>query len=85
MRLPEFTAEASLGKIRESYVLTSKTAAETGRVLPQQWGESQDLRVCRTICWGVIGSRGFPSIMCYTLCPPGVGHSHKGAGGFTAY
>jgi hypothetical protein len=35
MRLPEFTAEASLGKIRVHYVLMSGRAAEAGRVLPQ--------------------------------------------------
>ena len=35
MRLPKFTAEASLGKTRGHYVLTSGAAAESGRVLPQ--------------------------------------------------
>jgi hypothetical protein len=35
MRLPEFTAEASLGKIEEPYISTSGTTAEAGRILPQ--------------------------------------------------
>lgn len=35
MTIPGFTAEASLRKMRESYRLTSKTQAETERVLPQ--------------------------------------------------
>jgi len=44
MRLPEFTAEASLGKIREGYLLASKALAATGSVVPQglwvtPWGD----------------------------------------------
>ncbi|HEV2177601.1 MAG TPA: hypothetical protein VGW33_10445 [Terriglobia bacterium] len=44
MSAPGFTAEASLGKIRENYVPTSRTQAETGGVQPQgiwvtQWGD----------------------------------------------
>ncbi|HXW13179.1 MAG TPA: hypothetical protein VEN79_01615 [Terriglobia bacterium] len=35
MTMPRFTAEASLGKRIESYVLPPKAPAETGRVLPQ--------------------------------------------------
>jgi len=35
MRLPEFTAEASLGKVKESYRLRSVAFAETGGILPQ--------------------------------------------------
>jgi hypothetical protein len=35
MRLPEFTAEASLRKKEESYILTSGPSVDTGRVLPQ--------------------------------------------------
>ena len=35
MRLPEFTAEASLGKIGESYAVRSKALAEIGSVQPQ--------------------------------------------------
>ncbi len=35
MTMPRFTAEASLGKTNESYILTSKAPAGTGRVLPQ--------------------------------------------------
>jgi hypothetical protein len=35
MRLPEFTAEASLGKISEDYVLSLGAKEEAGRVLPQ--------------------------------------------------
>jgi hypothetical protein len=35
MRLPKFTAEASLGKKEETYILTSGALADTGRVLPQ--------------------------------------------------
>ena len=34
MATPGFTAEASLGRIRDYDVLTSGTAAEAGRVLP---------------------------------------------------
>jgi hypothetical protein len=36
MTIQGFTAEVSLGKTRESYILTSETPAETGRVLPQR-------------------------------------------------
>lgn len=35
MSMPGFTAETSLGKMRDSYVLTTEARAETGRVLPQ--------------------------------------------------
>jgi len=35
MTVPGFTAEASLGKVKESYIFTSQLSAETGRVLPQ--------------------------------------------------
>ena len=53
MRLPEFTAEASLGKTRESYILTSGTEAEAGRVLPQ---------AVISHCWTADGYSG-----CFTL------------------
>jgi hypothetical protein len=35
MTMPRFTAEASLGKLSETYVLTPNGPAETGMVLPQ--------------------------------------------------
>jgi predicted molibdopterin-dependent oxidoreductase YjgC len=35
MTLPGFTAEASLAKVKERYILTSKGLAETGMVVPQ--------------------------------------------------
>ncbi len=44
MSIPAFTAEASLGKPTESYVLRSDAPATTGKVEPQglwvtQWGD----------------------------------------------
>jgi hypothetical protein len=44
MNMPGFTAEASLGKTRDSYVFTSGVPTETGSVLPQCeliWDTSQ--------------------------------------------
>ncbi len=35
MRLPEFTAEASLGKVKDHYALAVGHAQESGIVLPQ--------------------------------------------------
>jgi hypothetical protein len=35
MRLPEFTAEASLGQTREGYIVTPGGSTETGGVQPQ--------------------------------------------------
>jgi hypothetical protein len=35
MTIPGFTAEASVGKVKESYFLTSEAPAESGMVLPQ--------------------------------------------------
>jgi hypothetical protein len=35
MRLPQFTAEASLRNKQGSYILASGPSADTGRVLPQ--------------------------------------------------
>jgi len=35
MRLPEFTAEASLGKTSEHYSLSTDLVSESGRVQPQ--------------------------------------------------
>jgi hypothetical protein len=35
MTTPGFTAEASLGKVKETYILTSVASAETGGVVPQ--------------------------------------------------
>ena len=35
MRLPRFTADASLGARAKNYALTSKPSAQTGVVLPQ--------------------------------------------------
>lgn len=68
MRLPEFTAEASLGKVEESYILTSEAPAETGRVLPQQhhfvpacfWDCNDGF--CGRVCVGtnVVGSGSGP-------------------------
>lgn len=56
MRLPEFTAEASLGKKSEHFVLSSRSEAEAGRVLPQgyyvrQSGDGVDIVYCEAgIC-----------------------------------
>lgn len=36
MRLPEFTAEASLSKVRSHYNLTSGAAGETGNIVQPQ-------------------------------------------------
>jgi hypothetical protein len=46
MSTPGFTAEASLGKTRERYILSSKTSAETGKVLLQMQCEP-GVCVCR--------------------------------------
>jgi len=35
MSIPGFSAQASLGKVKESYMLKSRASAETGGVLPQ--------------------------------------------------
>ncbi len=35
MRMPEFTAEASLGRSSENYTLASQRSREIGGVLPQ--------------------------------------------------
>jgi hypothetical protein len=35
MRLPQFTAEASLAKTTQRYILAAGAAAETGKVIPQ--------------------------------------------------
>lgn len=35
MTMPRFTAEASLDKMSESYIVTPKAQAATGSVLPQ--------------------------------------------------
>ncbi len=60
MNIPGFTAEASFGKMMESYVLTSDAPAETGRVLPQFCRRSGDGFDC-TYCWDEGGFSG-----CYT-------------------
>lgn len=51
MGIPGFTAEASLGKIKGSYALTSEAPAETGKILPQgtlvrQTGDGVDIIHC---------------------------------------
>lgn len=51
MRVPEFTAEASLGKTRERYILTSGTAARSESVLPQ-FVRGTDLPTAQVICIG---------------------------------
>ncbi len=52
MTTPGFTAEASLGKTRERYILTSGTAVETESVLPQYYGGATDLPIKEVFCIG---------------------------------
>jgi hypothetical protein len=52
MTTPGFTAEASLGKTRQSYVLRSGTAAGIESVLPQFFPMGTDLPTSRIVCIG---------------------------------
>ena len=61
MRLPEFTAESSLGKTEERYVLTSEAPGETGRILTQFIGSPYDP--------GMPGGGGHPCIWTCTYNP----------------
>ncbi len=51
MTIPGFTAEVSLGKTRQSYVLTSGTAVGIESVLPQL-SVGTDLPTSRIVCIG---------------------------------
>jgi hypothetical protein len=60
MTIPGFTAEVSLGKPRESYILTPEASAENGMVLPQ-------LLRPGCICWGEVpGYPGSGGCICHT-------------------
>jgi hypothetical protein len=50
MNIPGFTAEASLGKTRDRYILASGTQLES--VLPQLAVVGTDLPVARIVCVG---------------------------------
>jgi hypothetical protein len=54
MTIPGFTGEASLGKMEESYRLTSETEAETGRVLPQGYAVVPITDVGGIIGWQLV-------------------------------
>jgi hypothetical protein len=57
MSIPGFTAEASLGKIKEGYALTQERAAEGGKVLPQFCISGEGGTTCYT-CWDEGGYSG---------------------------
>lgn len=58
MSIPGFTAEASLGKIRESYALTLGLTAETGKVLPQLFCLPDEGGTTCYQCWDEGGFSG---------------------------
>lgn len=58
MSTPGFTAEASLGEMRESYVLTLKLATESGKVLPQAFCRSDEGGTTCFQCWDEGGISG---------------------------
>ena len=58
MSMPEFTAEASLGKIKESYTLTLGFGAAGGKVLPQGFCLPDEGGITCYQCWDEGGFSG---------------------------
>ncbi|GEM_PF-4915132 len=58
MSMPGFTAETSLGKMKDSYVLTLKLATESGKVLPQLFCRSDEGGTTCFQCWDEGGFSG---------------------------
>jgi len=56
MNIPGFTAEATVGEVKESYALTFRRAAQNGSVLPQSTSCQ-----CFYYTWGVV-CRCFPVV-----------------------